>query len=899
MESHLTRLFLWKNHYSVIKDMSRLVSTQINHYGHRKYICDRCLNAFGSDELLQNHLELCSDSDYQRHEYPKPGSITKFENYERIQTVPFVIYADFECYIEGLDTVEQNLNKSSTIQYQKHNPSGFCYYVKCFDNSIYKPKLVHYTQQHKGEDITKKFVDMLEEEVHNIYNRFKTEKPIKMSPEDTTNHENAIECYVCNGEFTAENHKVRDHCHYTGTYRGAAHNTCNLKMKQPNFIPVLFHNLEGYDAHLFIRNLGVSSGNINCIPKTEEKYISFTKEVEVDEFKGEDGKGRKIIRKLKFLDSFKFMASSLDKLVKGLGNDDFRNLEIMTAHHTEKQQELLKQKGVYPYEYMDGFDKLGETTLPPKEKFFSKLNNENISDMDYKRAQTVWNAFNMQTMRDYYDLYLKTDVLLLADVMENFRGVCKANYGLDPMWYYTAPGLAWDAALGSTGVELELISDPDMYLLIEKGIRGGISTITKRYAKANNKYMKNHNPEEKSVYQPYMDSNNLYGWAMSQPLPVKDFEWMDCEELEGWRNYGCILEVDLEYPNELHDKHNEYPLAPERIEVNRVEKLIPNLNNKEKYVVHHKALKLYLDLGLRLTKIHRGVKFIEESWLEEYIQLNTDLRTKGTTDFEKDFFKLMNNSVFGKTMENVKNRVDIRLVNDEKKWNKLAKKHNFKSATIFSENLVAVHMKRTSIKLNKPIYLGMSILDISKTLMYDFHYNYIKSKYEDNAELLFTDTDSLCYEIKTEDFFRDIFNDVYERFDTSNIGKDHPSKIPTGKNKKVIGMMKLETGVKQIEEFVGLRSKLYAYKMAEDGSEEKKCKGVKKTVIKKEITFDNYKECLFSGEKQWRGMNVFRSRGHDIYTERVNKVSLSADDDKRIIMKDGIHTLAIGHKSLR
>ena len=250
-------------------------------------------------------------------------------------------------------------------------------------------------------------------------------------------------------------------------------------------------------------------------------------------------------------------------------------------------------------------------------------------------------------------------------------------------------------------------------------------------------------------------------------------------------------------------------------------------------------------------------------------------------------------------MENVKNRVDIRLVNDEKKWNKLAKKHNFKSATIFSENLVAVHMKRTSIKLNKPIYLGMSILDISKTLMYDFHYNYIKSKYEDNAELLFTDTDSLCYEIKTEDFFRDIFNDVYERFDTSNIGKDHPSKIPTGKNKKVIGMMKLETGVKQIEEFVGLRSKLYAYKMAEDGSEEKKCKGVKKTVIKKEITFDNYKECLFSGEKQWRGMNVFRSRGHDIYTERVNKVSLSADDDKRIIMKDGIHTLAIGHKSLR
>ena len=201
-------------------------------------------------------------------------------------------------------------------------------------------------------------------------------------------------------------------------------------------------------------------------------------------------------------------------------------------------------------------------------------------------------------------------------------------------------------------------------------------------------------------------------------------------------------------------------------------------------------------------------------------------------------------------MENVRNRVDIRLVNDEKKWNKLAQKQNFKSATIFSENLVAVHMERTSVKLNKPIYLGMSILDLSKTIMYHFHYEYIKPKYGENARLLFTDTDSLCYEIKTEDFFKDISNDVHEKFDTSNLGKSHPSGIPTGVNKKVIGMMKLETGAKLIGEFVGLRSKLYAYRMEEDGSEEKKCKGVKKAVIKKEISFDNYKECLFSGDKQ-------------------------------------------------
>jgi hypothetical protein len=488
-ETNPVRLFLWRNHYSVVKDMSKLAGSQISKNEHRKYICDRCLNAFGSDELLEKHLELCSNNDYQRHEYPKPGSTTKFENYERIQEFPIVIYADFECYIKKLDAKEQKPNESSTTQYQKHNPSGLCYYVKCFDNSIYRPKLVHHTQQYEGEDITKKFVDLLEEETRDIHNKFKFKEPVRMTSRDTKNYEEATTCYACKEEFTLKDYKVNDHCHYTGKYRGAAHNSCNLRMRQPKFIPVLFHNLEGYDAHLFIKNLGVSSGDIKCIPKTEEKYISFTKEVVVDTFKNKDGKEKKVKRELRFLDSFKFMASSLDKLTKGLGKDDFENLDLMTSHYTTEQREILKQKGVYPYEHMNGLDRLEETSLPPKSRFFSSLTNEDISDTDYERAQNAWNTFGMKTMRNYHDLYLKTDVLLLTDIMENFRKVCRANYGLDPLWYYTAPGLAWDAILKLTKVELELISDPDMYLFIERGIRGGISTITKRHAIANNKYI--------------------------------------------------------------------------------------------------------------------------------------------------------------------------------------------------------------------------------------------------------------------------------------------------------------------------------------------------------------------------------------------------------------------------
>ena len=240
--------------------------------------------------------------------------------------------------------------------------------------------------------------------------------------------------------------------------------------------------------------------------------------------------------------------------------------------------------------------------------------------------------------------------------------------------------------------------------------------------------------------------------------------------------------------------------------------------------------------------------------------MNTKLRAKATNNFEKDFFKLMNNSVFGKTMENIRNRVDIRLVTNQKAAKKLISKTNYQHRTIFCENLVAIHMKKTKLVFNKPVYLGMAILDLSKTLMYDFHYNYIKPKYAEKAKLLFTDTDSLAYEIETSDFYKDIAPDIKTKFDTSNYPVDHPSGIETGVNKKIIGMFKDEVAGQQITEFVGLRAKLYSYKI-DTGKQEKKCKGVKKSVVTKCISFDDYKKCLFSKQPQMRQMNVIRRDG--------------------------------------
>ena len=883
------------NHFCWIKNMSRLIYGDVSKHHGKRHFCYRCLNSFPSVKSLDKHTEYCQNNEEVKIEMPFLENI-QFKNFYKKQRVPFVVYADFECFTEKIDTCQPEEGKSFTNQYQKHKPSGFCYLIKCFDDNLFYPKLVKYTAESTDEDIPQLFVESLEKDIKEIYNRFKKPKKMVMTREDKIDFRRATHCHICEEELKDtddENYKiVRDHCHLTGKFRGAAHNMCNLKYRLPKFYPVIFHNLSGYDSHLFIKNLGKSEGKIDCIPNNEEKYISFTKEILVDKFINKEGEEKEVKRKIRFIDSFKFMAASLENLVKNLPKDYFKNL---TKFYEGDELKLLLRKGVFPYDWFDSFDILSSTSLPPKESFHSILNDSGITEEDYQHAQNVWKTFNMKTMRDYHDLYLKSDVLLLSDVFENFRDVCLDNYRLDPIFYYTAPGLAWDACLKITKVELELLHDYEMLMMVEKGIRGGVSMISTRYGKANNPYMKDYDPDQPTKFISYLDANNLYGWAMCKPLPTKGFRWMKKEELKDWKSMPCILEVDLTYPENLHDLHNDYPLAPERVTVNKVEKLIPNLNDKTKYVIHHETLKLYLSLGLKLTKIHRGITFEESAWLKPYIDLNTNLRAKATNDFEKDFFKLMNNSVFGKTMENIRNRVDIRLVTRESQAKKLTCKPNYQHHTIFCENLTAVHMKKVSLKFNKPVYLGMSILDLSKTLMYDFHYNYIKPKYGENAKLLFTDTDSLAYEIETEDFYRDISSDVELRFDTSNYPKDHPSGILTGVNKKVIGMFKDEASGKQIAEFVGLRAKLYSYRV-EESYEEKKCKGVKKAVIKKTITFNDYKNCLFDNKPAMRKMNVIRSHLHTMYTETVNKIALSPFDDKRLIQKDNIHTFAHGHK---
>ena len=381
-----------------------------------------------------------------------------------------------------MHSCDPNTESSYTKKYQKHEPSSFCYFIKCYDDGVYKPKLVSYT----GEDAAQKFVDMLEVDIREITSI--RDKKMLFGKKEKEQFGKETKCWICNVKFVddVENYKVRDHCHLTGRYRGAAHKKCNFLYRKPNFTPVVFHNLSGYDSHLFVKNLGCSDGSIDCIPNNEENYISFTKKIQVGSYtkkvKNEKGETKEetkpLHHQIRFIDSFKFMSTSLVKLVNNLSKDAFVNVK---KYYAKDELDLLTKKGVYTYEYMDSPKKLKETQLPSKEAFYSKLNDEGISDENNAHARKVWKMFEMKTLEDYHNLYNGVDVLLLADVFENFRDICIKNYNLDPVHYYTAPGLAWDAALKVTEVELELLSDMDMLLMVEKGIRGGVSTISNRY----------------------------------------------------------------------------------------------------------------------------------------------------------------------------------------------------------------------------------------------------------------------------------------------------------------------------------------------------------------------------------------------------------------------------------
>ncbi|XP_070167595.1 uncharacterized protein [Polyergus mexicanus] len=582
----------------------------------------------------------------------------EFRNYCRKERLSFVMYADLECALEKKE--EKRTPNTSIVQHHKVYSAG--YYARCaFDDagSTYKA--------YRGENCVSWFVKELYDLALRAKTILSTDAPMTdLTPDEWERFMSATHCRVCEKPFESEDARVRDHCHLTGRYRGPAHSNCNLNYKETYVISIFFHNLSGYDAHFIIKDVANAfPGSIELLPLTKEMYISFTKNVEDASNEGWIGKRLK----LRFVDSFKFLSASLEKLASYLDKSELRIARSEFSDLDDADFELLARKGVFPYEYVDDVNKLLETRLPPREAFHSSLTGDAISESDYARAIRVWERFRVETLGDYSDLYLKTDVLLLADVFENFRNACMRSYNLDPAYYYTLPGYTWDAMLKHTGIRFELLTDIDMVMFMERGIRGGLSQCSNRYARANNKYLQTYDSSEPSSYLMYFDINNLYGWAMCQSLPYEDFRWVDdvtsinLMSMTSNSPIGYILEVDLAYPPN-HHSHADLPFCPTRDKPpgKRDEKLLATLCDKSRYVIYYRYLQQCIRHGLRVTRIHRILQFAQSSWLCGYIELNTRLRINAKNEFEKNLYKLMNNAVFGKTMKNVRNHSDVRLV---------------------------------------------------------------------------------------------------------------------------------------------------------------------------------------------------------------------------------------------
>ena len=817
-------LFYW-DHYYLINDVSRLISSQIRGYSGKKiYVCHKCQRIFSGEEKLKEHILNCNDQTLLK--LPEPEDNTIMDKQKDIVPPCMSIYADFECLVLPCTPEEQEKGK-----YQKHFPSCWAFFVKSYSNvfkSFCKSQVLK-----DGEDIVKNFINNLMFSIRVNVEKYKRETE-----------------------------------------------------KLPCHTPVYFHNLKGYDAHLFIVELAeYGFGGMSVLPSSEKNYISFSKFIIID--------GKK--HEIRFLDSLRILDAGIEKLASEISAEEMKETKNFFPNVSI---DILKGKGFYPYDYMDSEEKLNSKILPSYHNFFSSLKNKNITLEEYEKARQGWKEFNCKNMGDYTRIYCIRDVLLLCDMFENFRNINLKEYNVDPLISgYTLPGISWCNMLRYTKQELKLITDREQYEDFEKGIWGGVSMCIVRHAKANNKYMKDYDPKKPSSYIFYVDENNLYGNSMSKNLPYDIGGKMSKLELKDWRKFNCVLVVDLEIPKEKHNYLNSFPPAPEHLTIKGVKKLVPNLRDKKEYLIYSELLAFYVDkLGLKITYIHRGYILKCSQWLKPYIENNTQKRIKAyeeKQESKENFYKKCNNSIYGKTIENPRKRCNVELVNCVERAKKLNQSPEYLKFTIFSENLVAVHKKKTVVNCNKPIYIGFVILELSKLKMYETYYEYLKPKFGDRLELLYTDTDSFILHIQSEDLYEEIKNDVKERYDTRKYPKN--SELFYEGNAFKLGCLKDECNGKIIREFCGTCSKSYSYTVEGEKTEKKKCKGIKDSAIE-ELTIQDYLNCVFKGETKTVKFNLIHSTGHDIYTENMEKIALTPTQDVRYVLPDHTHTLSIGYE---
>jgi len=921
-------LLYYNGHYVLCKNVSLFIA---NEQTHIHFPCLRCMTSYRKKEELVNHKKFCENNEVGGNTFPKNDYLTYNKFYYK-NKVPFTIYCDLEAWNRPINNDNENEEKTTKIFEQK--PMCYGMYINSNYPEIFQSEYIEYF----GEDCAEKLVRKIEELQETFYRLLQTNIPLTMTKNDWDNYNDSSKCYYCkkdllyyvkefeNDEYVLKNDKVRDHDHLNGKYRGAAHNSCNLNANKYkyNFVPLYFYNGSHYDVHLIFKELFKSEKlknlkKTNVLCKTDEEYFSLQ------------------FGCIRILDAMRFFTPY--------------SLEFMGATLKPNKCKILNKynlkniKGIYPYEYIKGesfqdiINIMNETKLPSHNDFYSTLKQSNITYSEYGEAKNNWEELRCNSIYDYTMKYLKIDVLILADLFENFREMCLSYYEIDPCYCYSTPGLTWLAGLKYTGVSLKHYKENTLNKseFFETGIRGGVSSVLgNRYVNCYNKKVspeygdfKQINKDEaekilksfdnikdgdssnqvvedvlKENYLLYYDYNSLYASCMVQELPTGEMEWSDNLEysktLNGIKNPGYVYEVDLEYCKELKDKTKYFPFCPEKIKpyINEfteyqnstipehykpTKKLILTQHNKTNYIVEGRMLDWYLNHGMKLIKIHKKLEYKKSSWLKSYIEFNVEKRNEAKDNkdiFGKTFFKLMNNAFYGKTLENVRNRQNIEIVSDRNKYLQVARRPSYKRTTMFSEDVVAVHLKRCNVYHDKFNFIGFTILELAKLFMYQLIYDYIEPSYGSNYKIHFSDTDSIFLELLIP-----LNSSLEQEIDKI---KDiiHPSDLCKVKD---------ELEGDHIKKAIFLLSKCYAFETLQ--MIERKLKGISKATLKEHISIEDYENTLFNNVEKCVDNYRLTSNKHTEYLIKQNKIALRPFDDKRIILNDGITTLPYGYFS--
>ena len=892
-------------HYFPITNVHQM----IHHYYKAKFnsrsrnkVCELCLQLFPknvSDLKMEEHLKQCRNISSQFERMPTDPWI-QFSDDSKMTQPMNVVYADIESIINHNDNIHTAAYIGSYVKWHNH--------LDFMDT--------HEVAIDYGPDCVERFLERLESIVKsNINHEALSRQRIVMTNEDELTFRNQTVCERCQQPFKGGRDKHRDHDHITGKFCRTLCSKCNFRRKMARRrLPVLFHNWKGYDSHQIILH-GIVKLNASQW-SVEPLYLQADKTLSVKLIYHPDlnhRNGYQII----FLDSYQFLQGSLDSLAKNLESTPISH-SIMFKRYPHLTTTDLFKKGIFPYRYFDNWSKMNEPDLPTIEHFYNDLAEEPCTELDYQSAETMWHQLGCKTMHDYIVYYLTLDVCLLADVFDDFRAKIWSVSELEATHFFGIPGLTYSFCLKYCKLKLEALQDPTMYSMFEDGVRGGMTFVNIHHAKREIP-----SPENgfKYTHLMYVDANNLYGSALSGILPHSNFHWMTEEEcltitddfMQQWdesQDRGFIVTVDLHYPESVQDASMDLPYAPTPMvpkeedwsdymhtlwkEVKGKQpyrgatKLLLTHKDKEHYTVHHAALKYYVGKGLQITKVHRGISFHQEDYIRKYVEFHTRRRSEAKDKATKNVHKLCLNSLYGKSIEDVRKYTKTRFVRNRKLFIKYT--HHPMCETFFSiaQDAIVVNLRKSDVVLNKAIYIGQCVLDISKIHMYKLWDQWRTNALCDSVELVGGDTDSFFLKVVSS-YPRDIIMQSFTKisntidpfaegiFDSSNYSKEHP--LYSTVNQARLGCFKDESCGKVIDEFICLCAKCYSFLLVNE-EQQNRAKGVKRYKSRR-LSHAYYKKVYEKHITLRVEQTYLRSTQHIMQTTKVSKDALSIIEDKR------------------